>query len=333
MSEEGNEGGVRARWAQIADRLLADIAEGRPPWVRPWSLSGKSAALPVSGSSGKSYRGVNVFLLWLASRDHGWFDARFYTFQQALKAGTPVRKGEKGTEVFFYSPMVKLPKPMAGKLWWSQGHPKLKAAYPDRLPDDTEVVPMLKSFSVFNAAQLEGMAVDTEPVAVDERCAAAERLASTLAVSVPVRIGGDRAAYSSMADAIVMPERTQFVSDDDWYSTLFHECCHASGHVSRLGRPLGNVFGSEEYAFEELIAESGSAFVLASVGLPYQAQHADYLASWAKKFAELPAAERQRKLMSAFTAGQKAADCVLAGLPSRPDAGTNAVGVELDLAA
>lgn len=311
-------GGTRARWGEIADRLLADIAAGCPPWQRPWTSNGQKPGLPVSGASGKPYRGVNVFLLWLKSMDKGWTDHRFYTFQQALKMGNPVVKGEKGTEVFFYSPMVKLPRPHEGKLWWAAGHPKLKALYPSGLPDDAEAVPMLKSFSVFNAAQLEGFTVMAMPEVVEsERYKEAASLAFKLSQVVPVRIGGDRACYSSAFDRISMPERGQFASDEDWYATLFHENCHASGHETRLNRPLGNEFGSDEYAYEEVIAESGSAFVLTTLGLPYQSQHADYLASWAKKFSQVPDVQRHRTLLSAFSAGQRAADSVLAGLPIR----------------
>lgn len=316
MSDKEGGGWARARWGEIADRLLADIAAGRPPWQRPWSSTGKKPGLPVSGITGKPYRGVNVFLLWLKGMEKGWFDLRFFTFQQALKMGNPVIKGEKGTEVFFYSPMVRLPAPLEGKLWWSAGHPKLKAMYPSGLPEKAEPVPMLKSFSVFNAAQLEGMEVSELPMADEsERYKEAADLAFKLSQVVPVRMGGDRACYSSAFDRISMPDRSQFVSDEDWYGTLFHENAHASGHESRLARALGNVFGSEEYAFEELIAESASAFVLTALGLPYQSQHADYLANWAKKFAQEAEAVRHRTLMSAFSAGQRAADCVLAGLP------------------
>jgi antirestriction protein ArdC len=93
--------------------------------------------------------------------------------------------------------------------------------------------------------------------------------------------GGDRAYYSSIKDEIHLPKFECFTSATAYYSTVMHELAHATGHSSRLNRPLGNDFGSPEYAFEELIAEIAACMVCQDLGIKYQLEnHASYLKGW-----------------------------------------------------
>lgn len=311
-------------WNAVADKMLAAIAAGTPPWECPWNSTG---GLPVSGASGKPYRGCNVFILWAAMSFNGWSDNRFFSFKAAKAAadeGGGVRKGEKATVVFFNSKRVVLPAPgIKGKCWFSTTDPKLDKAFPAGLPDGTKTVWVETSFPVFNAAQIDGLPsieVAEKPESVmddDELFGPAKELARQCGGEVLTAFGGNRACYSPVLDRVNMPERESFVDAESLYATLFHEYSHASGHMNRLAREsLGkSSFGSEKYAAEELVAESSAAFVMASLGLPYQSQHASYLANWARGLTRDE--DAATVLKRAFQQGQRAADCVLAGLPSK----------------
>ncbi len=301
----------------VIDRLLVDMEQNKEPWRMPWVSHGNESYLPVSGTSGRPYRGFNVFHLWMSSLANGWTSPRFYTFSQVRKLTGKVKKGQPGTEVFLWRPAIKLPSPVNGKSWLYEGQDVI----PTPLPKGSRRLLLLRTFFVWNADQCENLLVpkaETPPdtvvtVPAGDDPAEIAALIATLEGVVPVRSGGTLAAYSKLRDDIIMPERKDFTSHDDYYSTLFHEYSHASGHPARLNRDtLGNP-DSVAHAVEELIAESGAALVMAALGRPYSTQHAAYLRSWAQALRGMPAAERHRKVLSAFQGGQKAADWVLSG--------------------
>lgn len=295
--------------AGIVDRLLADMEKDLPPWRQPWVTTGSS--LPVSGVSQKPYRGFNAFVLWAAALTFGWKDNRFFTFAQARKLKGTVKKGETGTEVFLWRPAWCLPAPVNGKRWVYA-----EKDLPKPVPSGTRKTLLLRAFHVWNADQCEGLPELKRP-AVDAATASAEAegLLVALGKVVPVLTStvAARACYSPISDVVETPERKLYKSNEDYYATMFHEYCHASGHKARLDRDQTGLFGSPQYAVEELVAESGAALVMATLNQPYDTQHAAYMKGWATKLRELPEAERQRTVMGAFQRGQKAADWVLNG--------------------
>jgi Antirestriction protein len=308
---------MKKQWQEIVDAMLADMAKGVMPWVCPWSKDG-GGLFPVSGVTGNPYSGINVFILWGRSQREGWSDNRFFTFKAAVKAaaeGTEspgVRKGERGTKIIFPAKMVVLPEASAidGKTFFSPTSPVLKKAFPAKLPAGTKTVMVEQTYTVFNAQQCNGLPGDppVQDVApTDEVPEEAQRVADLCAAVVPVSQGGDMACYIPSLDQIRMPLVEQFERRADYMATLFHEFAHASKSVRRLNRHL-------PYAAEELVAESASAFICGSVGIEYVSRHAAYLSSWASDDA-LSGIERGEVLLSAFRDGQKAARCVLAGLP------------------
>lgn len=319
-----------AKWDEIAEQLLAAIEEGRPPWQRDWNTPAGTINQfwPSNIASGKAYRGCNAMILLYQSQNMGWADLRFCTFKQAKAAGGMVRKGEKGTSVFLFLPMVKLPSPLKGKTVWPADDPILLKAFSVRLPAGSERFAVMRSYTVFNVAQVDGLPsveVTAEtveaPEGTDPECGSAHELARLCAGAVLVKHGHHTPCYAPSTDLVLMPERRNFDNQSGYYAALFHEFCHASGNPKRLNRDAKGDRHSVAYAIEELVAESGAAFVTSSVGLQYQSQHADYLASWAgnlRKAFPNPA----EVLMRAFGAGQKAADCVLAGLPDAQPAVT-----------
>ena len=130
---------------EVTGRIIAELAAGRAPWVRPWGkASGAAPGLPRNALTGRSYSGVNVLLLWGALIEHGFDDQGWLTFRQAQKAGGQVRRGERGTTVVYADRFT----------------PKDEAARAAQAGEAPGVVPFLKRFTVFNIAQASSIAYE-----------------------------------------------------------------------------------------------------------------------------------------------------------------------------
>ncbi|HRN64121.1 MAG TPA: zincin-like metallopeptidase domain-containing protein [Alicycliphilus sp.] len=277
-------------YQSVTDRIVAALEAGAPPWVCPW-VRGPGLAAPANLGSGRPYRGINVLLLNLQAASCGYTLNRWLTYRQALALGAQVRRGEQGTPVVFF------------KLLEVEG---ADASAVD--PTDRKVVPLLRSFTVFNAAQVDGLPAGLlpEPVAQDWSpvSAADEVLARSGAV---IRHGGVQAYYSVAKDLICLPEPARFSCAEDYYRVALHELTHWSGHADRCNRPLLGRQHIEAYAFEELVAEMGSTFLCGHCGLPASLQHASYVQDW------LQALRNDRRLIfTAAALAQKASDYLLA---------------------
>lgn len=279
---------------EVTAKVIADLEGGRFPWVQPWGRPGGSGpGLPCNALSKRRYSGVNILILWGAVIEHDYPSQGWLTFRQALDAGGSVRKGEHGTTVVYADRFT----------------PKSETERAARDGDDAQTVPFLKRFTVFNVAQCENLppalSDATEPLPEREQAPVAEALIA--ASGVDVRIGGERAFYAPVPDYVQIPPQPAFFDQINYYRTALHELTHASGHPSRLGRDLSGAFGSAAYAREELVAEMGSAFLCAALGIVPTVRHADYLASW---LAVLRA--DNRAIFRAASAASKAADYWLA---------------------
>jgi antirestriction protein ArdC len=225
-----------------------------------------------------------VILLWMA-RAAGYRVPRFLTFKQALELGGYVRKGERGTKVYF----VK----------------QLEIRDDEDTP--TRLVPMLREYTVFNVDQCEGLpdrVVEGKPMRVrnpDTRDDLADQFLHS--TGADTREGHGEAYYVPSHDFISMPAFEAFSGADHFYSTAFHELTHWTGHGSRLDRDLKNRFGSRNYAGEELIAELGAAFLCAEFGFDGDLRHAGYIGHWI----ELLKADK-RAFFTACSQASKAAD-------------------------
>jgi antirestriction protein ArdC len=248
--------------AAIVERLEA----GTRPWVQPWT--GASVSRPLR-ACGTPYQGINVLWLWMAAEAAGHSSPFWMTYRQSQLLGGQVRKGERGTVAIFYR------------------------AYQTEEADDGDEAAdrrtrrVLKSFTVFNACQIDGLPSRffPEPQPLPPPTERDHALDGFFA-AVPARIrhSGDEAFYSPVMDQITMPEPGLFRDLDHYLATLAHELSHWTGHDSRLARQMGGRFGSEAYAMEELVAELSSAILGAELGLPvdHLDDHASYLASWLK---------------------------------------------------
>lgn len=274
----------------ITERVIALLQQGVVPWQKPWQ-GGQHA--PRNLISGREYRGVNVFLLNAAS-----YTSPFWiTFKQAQELGGNVRRGEKACPVVFWK--------------W------LDAA--DDASGERKRIPFLRYYSVFNVTQCEGIEASVPIIDGAKRqhdpIAVAETIVGAMPKRPEIRHGLDRAFYSPSADFVGMPSPERFRSGEDYYSVLFHELTHATGHTSRLNRKgVGSTdgewsaFGSESYSKEELVAEMGAAFLCGHTGIVERTldNSAAYVAAWLGRLKE-----DHRLIVQAAAQAQKASDFIL----------------------
>ncbi len=291
----GADSGPRANlYDEVTGRILAQLKEGRLPWVQPWGLNGAtSAALPRNALTLRRYSGINVLILWGAVIEQGYPTQSWLTFRQAREAGGCVRKGEKGTCVVYADRFT----------------PETEKARALETGNDAKAVPFLKRFTVFNAAQCDGLpervANDPAPLPTRDLVPIAEEVVA--ASGIDFRIGGEKAFYAPGGDYVQVPPQPLFFAPINYYRTALHELTHATGHASRLARDLSHPFGSAGYAREELVAEMGSAFLCAALGIVPTVRHADYIGAWFEVLNE-----DNRAIFRAASQASKAADWLLA---------------------
>lgn len=253
----------------ITSQIVAAIEEGAGSYRMPWHRSRFDIASPSNAASGKVYRGVNILSLWLTAETRGYGSGQWATYQQWREAGAQVRKGEKATAVVFWNRL--------GEANGEENGCDLVTRAEGRLAF------MARSYSVFNADQVEGWTAPAVPqLSEAERIANAESFFA--AVPAQVEHGGNSAYYMPALDRVQMVPFGQFKRATDYYATLAHELTHWTGAKPRLDRDLSGRFGSEAYAIEELVAELGAAFVTGQLGLPSvpRTDHAPYIANWLK---------------------------------------------------
>lgn len=255
----------------ITDKIIAMLEQGGNVSRARWAKAAQNG-FPRNGKTGDAYRGVNVLLLWTAAIDAGYTSNVWMTFKQASDMGGHVRKGEKGVMCAYFE-MVKRKGNEAVE---EEGGEESKGGF----------FPMCKPFWLFNVAQIEGLpesfsqaeekAADFDPIEDAEAILAAS--------GASIAHGYDGAFYAPSKDQICLPARERFSSPENYYATALHELTHWTGHVSRLDRQFGKRFGDDAYAFEELVAELGAAFVVGHVGFVDATieGHAAYLDSWLK---------------------------------------------------
>ena len=277
----------------VTARIIAELEQGRFPWVQPWASSsgGTPLGLPQNASTGRTYSGINILLLWAAAIEQGRPSQRWLTFKQALGLGGNVRKGEKGTTVVYADTFV----------------PKAEQEKASASGEDARRVGFLKRFTVFHVDQCEGLPADPDASPLLGRTEVLPHVEAVIAsTGADIRVGGEMAFYSPSHDFIQVPPQQAYFEPINWYRTVLHELGHHSGHVSRLNRNFSGRFGGEAYAREELVAELCSAFLCAELGVTPTVRHADYLGAWLDVLKG-----DNRAIFQAASMASKAADFVM----------------------
>lgn len=249
-------------YAQVTDSIIAMMEEGETSRIQ-WARTGQG--IPCNYKTGASYRGVNVLLLWIEAMVRGYSTDRWLTYKQAAEMGGQVRKGEKSVQCVFFGTFER------------------EARNKD-IGEAAETFRVIRPFWLFNLDQIDGIEAPTTTRKLDSfrQIEAAEDVLNRS--GAVIREAGDMAFYQHSTDEIHLPERHRFESEIEFYSVALHELAHWTGAGHRLARDFSGKFGTQAYAFEELVAELGSAFL--NVGLGFSAatipNHAGYIESWLK---------------------------------------------------
>ena len=242
---------------EITSQIIAAIESGTGNWSKPWaSLDGA----PSNAKTGRDYRGVNRLVLSITQHAAMYPRGIWATIKQWNSLGARVNKGEKASYITVRS---------------------------ERLDKETDEVTGVfwRAAPVFNAAQVNGYEVPAlaDPRALQGYLEYANADAFVLRTGATIKHGGDKAFYMPSKDAIMLPAREAFSDGAAYYATLFHELTHWTGADQRLDRKQGGKFGSNDYAFEELGAEIGAAFLCSDMGVSNdepRTDHAQYLKGW-----------------------------------------------------
>lgn len=244
-------------YQNVADTLLDMLDKHGTDWTKPWVAN---ATGHHNAASKRCYSGMNVFLLATAQMRNGWTSHAWGTYGTWRKLGCTVQKGSKAT-------------------WITQ--PVLR-----QYEKNGEEVKFytFQGLAVFNLAQVDGDFTEATPEELEGIEDQLDAEAVIAATKASIRHAGDSAYYSPTDDAITLPPKGAFKSAEGYYGTAFHELVHWTGHSSRLKRDFSGRFGSEAYAFEELVAEAGAAMLSVDAGVTAEPRedHAKYLNSWIK---------------------------------------------------
>ena len=289
---------------EVTDKIVAALEAGVIPW-RAQHTAADAGGIPSNLATGKEYRGINVFLLWIAGLSGCRTRPLWLTYKQAAALGGQVRAGEKGTGIVFCG---------------------VREKKDSKAPDGVKRIPFLKSFTVFNVDQVDGLPGLPEktapPAAAAPGLPTPERVACEEIIQHYLR--GARAPrvaemdvtphYTPRTDSIVTPPMASFETPAAYFGTLFHEMAHSTGHASRLARPgivNAGTGGRKAYAAEEMVAELAAALVCAHAGIAPQTEEmsAAYIGGW------LDAVQEDKGFfLKAAGAAQKAVDLMRPGV-------------------
>ena len=279
-------------YTRITDKIVADLEQGVRPWLKPWNAEHAAGRItrPLR-HNGLAYSGINVLMLWAEAVGRGYTAPIWMTFKQAKTLGAHVRKGEKSALVVYADTITR-----------TETDEKTGE-------EEEQRIPFMKGYSVFNVEQIDGLPAHFYAVAEPqldpvERIAHAEEFFA--ATSADIRHGGNQAYYAVGPDYVQMPPFEAFRNAESYYATLGHECTHWTRHPKRIDRDFGRKrWGDEGYAMEELVAELGSAFLAADLGIAPEIRddHSSYIGSWLNVLKN-----DKRAIFTAAAHAQKATD-------------------------
>ncbi len=301
-------------YEKITDLILESLDKGEIPWQRPWYVD-----TPKNLVTKKEYRGINKLLLSMA----GYESPYFASFLQIKKIGGQVKKGQKGNLVVFYGEVEVSKRKTENKEMEKEVDVETGEAIEEveketeegigNKAEDKKIIKLLKYNYVFNITQCElpervTKTLQKEETKQNDPIKACEEIIAGMPNPPRISFGHNQACYSPVLDIVEMPICEKFISSEFFYSTLFHELTHSTGHQKRLARDLSNFFGSEKYSKEELVAEIGSSFLCNQTGIAEKVfnNSVAYIQGWAEVL------KKDKKLiLEAASNAQKAVDYIL----------------------
>jgi antirestriction protein ArdC len=278
-------------YTRVTERIIADLEQGIRPWLKPWNAGNTEGRItrPLR-HNGTPYQGINILLLWGDAMAKGYAANMWMTYRQAVEIGAQVRKGEHGSLVVYADRITRTETADNGEAVERE-------------------IPFMKAYTVFNVEQIDGLPerYQTTPEPKGEALKlieATERFFN--ATGAIFRHGGNQAYYAPGPDIIQLPVPEAFKDAESYAATKAHELTHWTKHPSRLDRDFGrHRFGDEGYAREELVAELGSAFLCADLGITPEPRddHVAYIGHWLKVLKD-----DKRAIFQAAAHAQRAVD-------------------------
>ncbi|MCD8206197.1 MAG: ssDNA-binding domain-containing protein [Clostridia bacterium] len=286
--------------------IMVETINSQTRWKKGWQVS-----MPPMSLSGHEYSGENSISLTLTALKRGYTDPRWLTFNQIRENGYRFKASEDGgglgkgagVKVSFYEMRDKKTKARFDRETLSGLSEKEREDYIQNF-----VYPVRKTYTVFNADIVDG--VPPLPAAPGMKRTdgksypEAEKFLEFWQNNVcPVRYGGTEAAYDISIDRIRLPDRENFVSEEEFYSTAFHEISHSTQHLLRPGKRLSTDKSSPEYAKDEVEAEICSIFLgqkfCGGADLDIIRNSSAYIKMWLRRSDRIPA------LFSAISAAEE----------------------------
>jgi len=264
----------------ITHNIISALEEGVETgnWTKPWKTI--AGGFPLNALTHNQYNGINVLILNFKAQRNGWASPYWAGLRQWNRVGGKVKKGSTHTKILRVEKKIKEEKKDNGDI-------------------ENHSYTFLQYLRVFNSEQIEGWSPPEQEkieLTEDDYITAIDQWTEKTGVSI--KYGFDRACFVPSINQVHLPHREAFIQTTDstatynYYSTLFHELGHATGHETRLKRDFSGKFGSSKYGLEELVAELTSAFLSAQFGISDHTaprpDHVKYLASWVKAIKQNP---------------------------------------------
>lgn len=275
--------------------------------AKDWEMySDLSAVYPSNLFTGTRYQGYNILALYLDTMIKKFSSARYATFNSIVKAGGRLKKGSRGCLIEFFTYIFKVKE--TGKTIKNEVVAKMNNEEKKKVVK----IPCVKNYVVFNSEQIENL----EEIKIsfeiknDEKSEILEIENCENFVYNIIKNGNlnlrysinEIAFYSPGSDFVMLPKKQYFISASKYYSTLFHEILHWTGHEERLDRNLQGHDDKASYSFEELIAEMGSMLLCLQFGISDEfINSVRYLKSWSGSNRE----DRAAKIRSAFVESKR----------------------------
>ena len=270
----------------VTNRILEEMEKGCVPWKKPWmSMSMQSGA--YNRITKRPYSILNQLLL-----QH---EGEYATIRQWNQLGGTIKKGSKSEIVVFWKMQKFEEKKENGEV-------------------EEKNIPLLRYYRVFHISEVEGVTPLPQPdffesIGIEEGDEVIRDYEEREHITIR-EIISDRAYYSLSGDRIVIPDRNQYEDLHEFYSTVYHEMVHSTGHPSRLDRGLSQaLFGSDTYSKEELVAEMGAAMLMRTVGIDTESSlknSASYIHGWMQQIRQ-----DERLVVSAAAKAEKAVRYIL----------------------
>jgi antirestriction protein ArdC len=275
-------------YGALTAKIIRAMSENKGKYEMPWHSPDVPRSVPVNAVSNEPYRGVNILALWADSMAKSYASPLWASYKQWQSLGAQVKYGQNGTMIIFY----KRVEPTGGEL-------------------DLELFPRYvgRAYWVFNASQCEHFTPPDQParsqVEINDDVEEFVR-----ATDARIEHGPPPACYRRDFDLVCMPQPGWFMGSSTrnptqaYYAVLLHELTHWTGAKHRLDREFGQRFGDKAYAFEELVAELGAAFMCAAFSVTNEPRpdHAKYVASWLEVL--------NRDSRAIFTAANRAQEAI-----------------------